>query len=162
MGQRLQIDWAESVEELRQRYKQESHVGRRTRLLALWQWRQGKRIPAVVAMLAVGYRRVQEWIAWYRQGGLEEVEGRVKGHGSRGAASYLTPIQQRAWVAKVELGELRTVWDAVAWVEARWGAHYTYKGLHDLLARYDCRPKVPRPQSAKADQQRQEAWKKGG
>ncbi len=65
-------------------------------------------------------------------------------------------------LAKVELGEFRTVWDVRAWVKDRWGVMYTYKGMHDLLERHDGRPKVPRPQSEKADQQRQEAWKKGG
>lgn len=161
MGQRLQVAWAQSAEELRQRYKQEQHIGRRTRLLALWHLRQGKRIQEVVDMLDVGYRRVQEWLAWYREGGLEEVLRRVKGHGSTGVEAYLSDIQQRALVAKVELGEFRTIWDAVEWVKARWNVIYTYKGMHDLLARHDCHPKVPRPQSTKADTTRQEAWKKG-
>ncbi len=160
MGQRLQIEWAESAEELKQLYKQEHHVERRTRLLALWHLRQGKRIQDVVDLLDVGYRRVQEWAAWYRQGGLDEVLRRVKGHGSRGAEAYLTALQQKALVAQVELGAFRTVWDAVEWVRGRWGG-YTYKGMHDLLARHECRPKVPRPQSEKANVTRQEAWKKG-
>ncbi len=162
MGQRLRIEWTESAEELRQLYKQERHVGRRTRLLAFWHLRQGKRIQDVVDLLDVGYRRVQEWVAWYRQNGLEEVLRRVKGHGSVGAEPYLTAIQQRALVAKVELGDFRTVWDAVEWVKARWQVNYSYKGMHDFLARHDCRPKVPRPQSTKANTKRQEAWKKGG
>ena len=87
---------------------------------------------------------------------------RVQGHGSSGAHSaYLTPLQQRALFAKVQLGAFRTVWDAVAWVQARCGVGYLYKGMHDLLYRHVCAPKVPRPQSSKADPQRQEQWKKG-
>lgn len=161
MGRRLQVKWEESAKELRQLYKQEKHIERRTRLLALWHLRQGKRIQDVVDMLDVGYRRVQEWLAWYRKDGLETVLRRIKGHGSRGAEAYLTPLQQKALVAKVELGDFKTVWDALEWVKDRWGVVYTYKGMHDLLARHNCRPKVPRPQSYKANVARQEAWKKG-
>ena len=162
MDQRIQVEWSETAQELKRLYKQEQHIERRTRLLAFWHLRQGKRIQDVVEMLDVGYRRVQEWLAWYREGGLQEVLRRVRGHGSLGAAAYLAKVQQRALIAKAELGEFRTVWDAVEWVKKRWGVVYTYKGMHDLLARYECRPKVPRPQSIKADQKRQETWKKGG
>jgi transposase len=151
MGQRLHLEWQESTEQLEQLYKQQRHIERRTRLLALWHLRQGKSVQAVVDMLGIGYRTVQQWLAWYRQGGLEMVLDRVRGHGARGTAPYLTALQQRALVAQVELGAFRTVWDAVQWVKDRWGVTYTYKGMHELLARHDCRPKVPRPQSAKAN-----------
>jgi transposase len=93
---------------------------------------------------------------------LAEVLKRVRGHNSSGVhQAYLTPIQQRALFAKVQLGQFRTVWDAIQWVADRWGVHYSYKGMHDLLYRHDCGPKVPRPQSEKADAARQAAWKKG-
>lgn len=126
MVKRLKIAWAESADELKARYKVEKQVERRTRLLALWHLRQSKQIEEVVQLLSVSYRTVQNWLSWYRQGGLEEVLRRVCGHGSRGAhGAYLTPLQQRAIFAKVQLGEFRTVWDAVAWVQARWGVSYT-------------------------------------
>jgi transposase len=162
MVKRLKIEWAESADELEARYKVEKQVERRTRLLALWHLRQGKRIDEVVQLLSISYRTVQNWLNWYRAGGLEEVLQRIRGHGSSGAHSaYLTRLQQRALFAKVQLGEFRTVWDAVEWVQARWGVSYTYKGMHDLLYRHECAPKVPRPQSSKADVQRQPQWKKG-
>lgn len=155
MVKRLKIEWAESADELEARYKMEKQVERRTRLLALRHLRQGKQIEEVVQVLSVSYRSVQNWLSWYRQGGLEEVLRRVGGHGSSGAHSaYLTPLQQRALFAKVQWGAFRTV-------QARWGVGYTYKGMHDLLYRHECAPKVPRPQSSTADPQRQEQWKKG-
>ena len=113
-------------------------------------------------MLGVGYRTIQDWVAWYRQGGLDEVLQRIRGQGASGAAPYRTPLQQRALVANVELGAFRTVGDAMQWVKDRWGITYPYKGMHEWLARHDCRPKVPRPQALKADVQQQESWKKGG
>ncbi len=161
MGQRVQIQWQESGEELKQRYQQEHHYQRRTRLQALWQLREGKRIQEVVERVGVSYRAVQNWLAWYREGGLPAVLARTRGEGNRGAMPKLEARQQRALAAKVELGEFRTVWDAVQWVRDRWGIRYTYQGMFALLKRLESAPKVPRRRSEKADPQQQEGWKKG-
>ena len=161
MGRQLQIEWHETADELRQRYKREKHPQRRTRLQVLWHLCQGKRLDEVVASVGVSYRAVQNWVAWYRHGGLSSVLGRVTGHGTIGVLSKLTPLQQRALVAKAQLGDWRTVRDAVQWVADRWGIHYTYQGMYSLLDRLNCAPKVPRPRSEKADLRQQSAWKKG-
>ena len=88
MGGRLKVDWQESSEELKQRYKQELHTQRRTRLQALWQLRQGKRPDSigVVDLTGASYRSVQQWLRWYRQGGPRcnrgsEAGGRASGKG---------------------------------------------------------------------------------
>ncbi len=162
MGQRIQVEWQETAEELKQLYKQERHPQRRTRLQALWHLRQGDRIVEVVAKVGVGYRSVQNWLRWYRQGGVREVGRRVTGYQSAGVPAHLNTLQQRALAAKVQLGEFRTVWEAVQWVEARWGIGYSYHGMYALLKRHDLHIKVPRPRSDKADPQQQAGWKKGG
>jgi transposase len=162
MGQRIQVEWQETAEELKQLYKQERHPQRRTRLQALWQLREGKRIQEVVERVGVSYRAVQNWLRWYRQGGVREVCQRVTGYHSQGAAAYLNGLQQQALAAKVELGEFRTAWEAVQWVEDRWNIRYSYQGMYALLKRHDLHRKVPRPRSDKADPQQQAAWKKGG
>lgn len=161
MGQRVQIEWHESADELKRLYQQERHYWRRTRLHALWHLREGKRIQDEVEMVGVSYRASQNWLAWYRQGGLKAVLARTRGAGNRGAIPKLDARQQRALAAKVELGEFRTVWEAVQWVRQRWDIRYTYKGMYALLQRLESAPKVPRPQSEKADPQQQAAWKRG-
>jgi transposase len=85
----------------------------------------------------------------------------VTGYHSQGAAAYLNVLQQRARAAKVELGEFRTVWEAVQWVEDRWNIHYRYPEMYALLKRHELHLKVPRPRSDKADPPHQEDWKKG-
>ena len=70
MGARLTVEWQESSEELKHRYQKEVHPQRRTRLQALWQLRQGKRIRDVVDLTGASYRSVQQWLRWYQQGGL--------------------------------------------------------------------------------------------
>jgi len=162
MGQRIQVEWHETADELKQLYQQERHPQRRTRLQALWHLRQGDRIEEVVAKVGVAYRSVQNWLGWYRVGGVGEVCRRVTGYHSQGVEAYLNALQQQALAAKVALGEFRTVWDAVQWVEDRWGIRYSYHGLYALLKRHALHLKVPRPRSDKADPQQQEAWKKGG
>ena len=73
--------WAK---ELKQRYQKEVHPRRRARLQALWQLHLGKRIQDVVDLTGASYRSVQQWLRWYRQGGLNEVLRRVVGHHAKG------------------------------------------------------------------------------
>jgi transposase len=162
MGRYLQIDWGETAAELKVLYLKEKHPQRRTRLQALWHLRAGKKVKEVVEIVGVDTRVVQRWLSWYRDGGLAAIVQRVSGHGSTGVSSYLTPIQQKALVSRVALGDFKTVWDVVHWVKARWGITYSYNGMHSLLKRHRLGLKVPRPQSEKASAEKQEAWKKGG
>ena len=161
MGRGLKVDWQESSEELKQLYWKEVNPRRRTRLQALWQLRLGKRIQDVVDLTGASYRSVQQWLQWYRQGGVNEVLRRVVGHHAKGKTPYLNRLQQRALVAKVQQGEFRTVWDVMEWVRGRWGVGYTYQGMYSQMKGHDLGLKVPRPQSDKADSQQQTAWKKG-
>jgi transposase len=162
MGQKLEVDWQETAPELRKRYRKERHCQRRTRLHALWLLRCDKSLKEVAALVGIAYRTLQYWVAWYRKGGLTEVLERIKGHGHQGRPSQLTPLQQKALAAKVALGTLRTIWDALQWVEGRWKVAYSYGGLYKRLKRLDCQPKVPRPRSIKADVTAQIKWKASG
>lgn len=162
MGRGVKVNWQESSEELKHLYQKEVHLQRRTRLQALWQLRQGKRVQDVVDWTGASRRSVQQWLQWYRQGGLGEVLRRVVGHQARGKEPYLNRLQQRALVAQVQRGQFRTVWDVVEWVRGRWGVSYTYKGMYSLMKGNGLGVKVPRPHSEKADAKQQLAWKKGG
>jgi transposase len=161
MGRRLQVEWTESARELKHLYCQENHAQRRTRLQALWLLREGQKLGQVAAVIGVHYRTLQEWVAWYRQGGLPAVLGRVRGHHARGKAPYLNAVQQRALVARVALGDFKTVGEVRQWVKDRWGIAYSYDGMHNLMQQHKLGPKVPRPQAQKASPAAQEAWKKG-
>jgi transposase len=116
----------------------------------------------VAELVGVGYRTLQDWVAWYRDGGLKEVLQRIKGHGNQGRPAKLNTLQQKALVAKVALGCFRNVWDAIQWVRDRWKVKYSYSGLFKRLKSLTCRLKVPRPRSVKADVEAQEKWKVTG
>lgn len=158
----LQVDWEESAEELKQKYRKETHPQRRERLFTFWHLRLGKQIREMSGLVGTDERVIQRWLAWYRKGGLSEVLRRVSGHGTVGVPAYLNVLQQKALVARVKSGDFRTVWDVIEWVEARWGIRYSYEGMRSVLKRNDCVLKVPRPQSEKANPQQQEDWQKRG
>lgn len=162
MGRYLKVEWQETAEELEQRYRAEKHYQCRERLLTFWHLRQGKQIKEVAEMIGKDARRIRQWVAWYRLGGLVEVLRRVTGHGTVGVTPHLTPLQQKALAARIKLGDFRTVWDVVEWVEARWGIGYSYEGMRSVMKRNQCVLKVPRPQSEKANPDQQQDWQKKG
>jgi transposase len=110
-------------------------------------------------VVGVNYRTVQDWVAWYRHGGLSEV--RRHRRAGKGRAAYLSPDQQHQLVAQAATGSFFTVADAVQWVTASFGVTYTSKGMHRLLRRLGCRKKVPRPMNPKTSVEAQAAWKGG-
>ncbi len=161
MARRLQIEWQEDEQTLYGFYKQEKDPQDRTRLHALWLLRTGRPMVEVAPLVGVHYRTLQEWVAWYPQGGLQEVlRRRHGGHG--GAQRRLTSQQEAELVAKAEAGEIRAIWDGVRWAEEAHGVKYTYWGMRRVFARLELKKKVPRPRSPKASAEEQRAWKKRG
>lgn len=162
MGRKLEIDWQETASEPKKLYRKERNSERQTRLYAFWQLRLGKTIKEVAELVGIGYRTLQDWVAWYRHGGLATVLKRIKGHGNQGRPAKLNGLQQKALAAEVALGCFPTVWDAIQWVRDRWKVQYIYSGLLSCLKRLKCRLKVPRPRSVKADVEAQDKWKSTG
>jgi transposase len=158
---RLQMDWHEDESSLKRLYQQEKDHQNRTRLQALWYLRQGRTIGEVAELVGVHYRTVQDWVAWYRRGGISEVLSRRHG-GARSRKRRLTGDQEAELKALAEAGEIRTIWDGVHWAEQEYGVTYTYWGMRGGFDRLELRKKVPRQRNPKASAAQQEAWKKGG
>lgn len=158
-GRPLEIDWRDDAAALFERYRRETRPDLRPRWHALWLVRTGSTARGAARVLGMHERTVQQWVAWYRQGGAEAVAARRKA--GKGSRSRLTPEQRAALVAEAATGRFRTAAEAVTWVQDAFGAVYTLSGMHQLLRRLRCRPKVPRPLAEKADPQAQAAWKGG-
>jgi transposase len=158
-GRPLVIEWRDEAEVLCARYRGEAKPDLRPRWHALWLLRTGRTVREAAAVLGVHERSVQQWVAWYRTGGVEEVAAHRKA--GKGTRSRLTADQQAALVAEAATGRFRTAAEAVAWVKDAFGAAYTDSGMHQLLRRLRCKPKVPRPLAERADPQAQDAWKGG-
>ena len=159
MARELQIEWHETENELFQLYRQEEDRQNRTRLQALWLLRPGRTMKEVAGLVGVHYRTVQEWVAWYRKGGVDEVlQHRHGGHG--GQERRLSEEQEADLKAQAEAGEIRTIHDGVAWAKAH-GVDYTYWGMRWVFHRLGLRKKVPRQKAPQASAAEQEIWKKG-
>jgi transposase len=163
MAGRIQpIAWQETADELYERYFAESAVRRRQRLQVLWLVRRGRTATQAAHESGVGLRTVTRWLGWYRDAGLDGVLERVPGHGAPGNPSYLSGAQQQQLVATTQTAAFRTYDEARRWVAETFGVEYSYQGIYSLMRQLGIRPKVPRPQAAKADPVVQDGWKKGG
>ena len=159
-GRSLVIAWQDDAATLYARYRAETKPDLRPRWHALWLLRTGRTVREAARVLGVHERSVQQWVAWYRVGGLEAVAAHRKA--GKGSRARLSGEQQAALLAEAATGRFRTAAEAVVWVRETCGAVYTISGMHQLLRRLRCRPKVPRPLAEKASPEDQEAWKKGG
>ena len=161
MARPLRIDWQEDEQTLYELYKQEKDHQNRTRVQALWLLRPGRLMKEVAGLVGVHYRTVQEWVDWYRKGGVDEVlRHRHGGHG--GQERWLNEEQEAELKAKAEAGEIRTIQDGVEYAKKTYGVEYTYWGMRWVFYRLDLKKKMPRPKSPQASAEQQEAWKKGG
>ena len=83
MARSLSIIWHEEADQLEALYKSEKEPQRRTRLHALWLVRLGPTVQSVAPLVGIHVRTIQQWLAWYRQGGLAQVL--APRHGGMGA-----------------------------------------------------------------------------
>jgi transposase len=158
---RLEIEWQDSVKSLKQRYQAERNGQNRRRLHALWLLRQGRTLVEVCEIIGVHYRTMQEWLAWYRQGGIDEVVAHR--HGGHSAQERRLSTEQEAELKrKADAGEIRSITDGVKWAQESYQVTYTYWGMRHVFHRLHLKLKVPRPRNPKASAEEQEAWKKGG
>ena len=77
-GRPLVVEWRDEAEALRERWRREAKPDLRPRWHALWLVRAGRTAREAAAVLGVHERSVQQWLAWYRQGGAEAVAARRK------------------------------------------------------------------------------------
>ena len=102
---------------------------------------------------------VQEWVSWYREGGMGEVVAHKMG--GRGQPRFLSAEQERELTEEVSTGRFRTGGEIRDWIESEYGVSYKPGSVYSLLSRLGCSPKVPRGRHEKADLAAQESWKKG-
>lgn len=161
MARKLQIEWQDDAEALGAAYRAAKDTQSRQRLQALWLIRQGKPMTETAKIVGVHYRTVQEWVSWYRQGGIEAFLARRHG-GSRVHSRRLSAEQEAELKENADAGEIHRIEDGVRWAQENHQVDYTYWGMRHVFARLGLRQKVPRPRNPKASEADQEAWKKGG
>jgi transposase len=161
-GRRFMLAWEHSAEELFGRYRAERDGRLVRRWQALWLLRQGRSMHEAAATVGVAYRTVQEWVGWYRAGGLDEVARHQRGGLRRTIVEPVTPAQEQALVTHASTVGFATVRAAVVWAAEALGVSLTEHQMARQFRRLGLRSKVPRPISDRADPAVQAAWKKGG
>ena len=161
-GRPFEVTWCEGdvAEALKAAYQGERDIELRPRLHGLWLLRSGWRLASVAAAVGVHYRTVQRWVGWYREGGVPKVLSHKMG--GKGQEPFLTDEAQGQVAEEVATGRFRTAAEISEWITEQYGVSYTIGGVYGLMRRLRCAPKVPRPVHAKADQEQQASWKKGG
>jgi transposase len=159
-GRKLVINWQEDAEVLRQLYRGEQDAEIKPRLHALWLLRSGHSMQQTAELVGSHYVTLQQWVAWYRAGGVAEVR-RHKHGGRQGQPSRLNAEQIEQLNEYAAQGTFRTAQDVQEWLAASFGVHYRRGGIYSLLARLGWKPKTTRPQAMNAPLQEQEGWKKG-
>ena len=113
----------------------------------------------VSSVIGVHYRTVQQWVSWYRKGGVKEVlSHRMRGVGQ---PRFLSAEQERELTEEVESGRFRTAGEIREFIESEYGVSYRPGSVYSLLSRLGCSPRVPRGVHDKADVGAQESWKRG-
>jgi transposase len=159
-GRPLRIAWRDEESALREAYRRERDAELRPRLHVLWLLRRGERLGDVADLVGVHYRTAQQWVAWYRVGGLAEVRRHRHG-GRQGAPSRLSAAQRQALIERAGADGFATIGEARAWAEQQFGVRYAYGGMRSLCHRLRLKWKVPRPVAVQASPQAQAAWKGG-
>jgi transposase len=147
-GRPFEIEWKDDEQTLYELYKKERDWQDQKRIQALWLLRKGKRLSEVAEIVGVHYRTVQEWVKWYRQGGIEAVKSHRQG-GSGGVKARLEGEELGKLKAKVEQGEFKTIWEAVKWVKDKFEVEYSYWGMRWVFKRLKLKKKYPAPKTLK-------------
>ena len=161
IGRPFVVGWhsEDTPEALKAAYRAEREPMLRTRLHGLWLLRSGRQMGEVSSVIGVHYRTVQQWVSWYRKGGVKEVlSHRMRGVGQ---PRFLSAEQERELTEEVESGRFRTAGEIREFIESEYGVSYRPGSVYSLLSRLGCSPRVPRGVHDKADVGAQESWKRG-
>lgn len=159
MGRPLQIPWQDDEATLFHWYRAEQLPDLKPRLHALWLLRKGYGLRETAQVIGIHYVTLQQWVAWYRQGGVAAVRAHRKA--GPGQPAWLSREQQAQFYDQVAQGRFHTGRDAQQWVEDTFGIRYQLGGTYSLLTRLKGQKKVPRPLATTASLEAQKEWKKG-
>jgi len=159
----MNVEPHDSIEELHTLVRTETNARLARRIQGVWLARRGLTCPEIMTATAAKRRTVQQWIARYNRGGIEELTDKPR----CGAPRKLpAPVEQRVLQrigSGPQPGEEVSVLNGPAIrdiIEREFGVLYSLTGLYDWLHRMGFSYLAPRGRHEKADSQAQEAFKK--
>lgn len=155
------IEISESEAELKKLLRQEKTGSgkERVQVLYLLKTKKAKTISESAEMSGRNRVTVQDWLAKYRQGGLENLLGRKISTGR--------PRKIPLWAEKALEKRLKenqgfdSYGEICEWLEEKLGIVANYKTVHQLVYyRLGASPKIARPKSLEQSEERLENFKK--
>jgi transposase len=152
-----------SPAQLQHRYRMEKDARLARRIQGICLVQTGRSCPEIMAITGAARRTIQQWVAKYNQGGLDELCDKPRS----GQPTKLPRDREEEFRRRLDQGP--TLDDGVSVLngpaiqrilEREFGQIYTLWGVHDLLHRLGYSYLCPRPQHEQADPIAQEAFKK--
>ena len=151
----------ESEAELKKLLRKEKTGSGKERIQLLYLLKSQKAQTITQASELLGRHRVtlQDWLAKYRQGGLENLLGQAS---SLGRPRKIPMWAEKALAKRLEEPEGFESYGAICqWLETKFGIQAKYKTVHSLVYyKLKASPKIARPQSLEQSTERLEAFKK--
>lgn len=160
MSRTLQLAIAERVEYLEKSYKQARNASHKERLQMLWWLKSGqvKQHQELSCRLGRDGSTISRWLQKYRDGGLAALL-EIKTAPGRTAAIRGEVLEQLQ--ARLNQPEgFQSYGEIVQWLKDEYELTVDYKTVHQTVRyRLGAKLKVPRPHSAKQDEQAVETFK---
>lgn len=151
------------IDELYTLYRTTSEARLARRVQAVWLARRGLTCPQVIQVVGASRRTVQQWIAKYNRGGIDELLDKPRS----GGPAFLNARQQEQLARRIQAGVTKkdslcvfTGPSVEELVEREFGVLYSLRGIQRLLRRLGFSYLSPRPAHEKTDPQAQAVLKK--
>ena len=155
------LDILETEAELKQLLRTEKTGSGKERIQLLYLLKSQKAKTITQASELLGRHRVtlQDWLAKYRQGGLENL---LRRSNSQGRPRKIPAWAEKALAKRLEEPEGFESYSSICqWLQTDLGITAKYKTVHGLVYyKLKASPKIARPQSLEQSTERLEAFKK--
>ena len=152
-----------TLNQLRTLYRRETNARLARRIQGVYLAKMGRTCREIMKITGVSRRTVQQWLAKYNRGGLEELFDKPR----PGQPTKLPRYREEEFCRRIarvptEADRVSTLTGPVIQriLEREFGQTYSLWGVYDLLHRLGYAYLCPRPQHENADPNAQEAFKK--
>ena len=152
-----------TLNQLQRLYRTQTNARLARRIQGVYLAKMGLTCPQIMKITGSARRTVQQWLAKYNKGGLNELSAKPR----PGQPTKLPRHQEQEFCRRLEAGPTQK--DGVAVLngsairrilQREFGVLYSGQGLYDFLHRLGYSCLCPRPQHEQADRQAQETFKK--
>jgi transposase len=155
------LEIQESEANLKQLLRQQKTASgkERIQLLYLLKSRQAKTVQDAADILGRNRVTLQEWLRYYREGGLARLlEKKTRSGRPRAIPAWAEAALEKRLQDPEGFNGYQAICD---WLETQLGIQAAYKTVHQLVHyRLQSSPKVPRPVSVEQSLEQMEAYKK--